>query len=486
MKSTIPEADSFKNSNLIKLLSSFSKDEKVEFGKFVLSPLNPRKEAARFYGELKKYFPDFTGKDFSKENIYAQLYPGKKYRDDVIRKLSSNLFKLGEDYIVYRSIKNQSFSYDKAVLEYYMERFMGSLYTRQMKKMETNLENQKIKNANYFYMVNNLESIKRSYKTKDDTTRKKTDLQKEIDSMLHFSVISMLRLYGTALYDVNYFNKNYDTKAVEHFLKIMESPGFKSSKAAEINYLSLKLSTNGNNEETFHKLKALISENMQLLEKEDGLRIYLSLLSYCYDMNIMPGKDYYKTELEILQEMLKMKLLLINETIHSEWFMYVFMVAIRAGETVCAEKFAEKYKNSIIGPERENVLNHVQAELSFEKGDFKNALKYLSIPKYINVSEKLRANNLYLKIYYELEMSDPFFYSVDSFKHLLKNEPSLSGNNRLVRLNFVKYISMLYKIKIKESNISAAELKKQIMSAKINGNKWLLKKVNQLEKRDVK
>ncbi len=48
--------DQFLNSNIIQLLSSFTKDEKSEFGKYVHSPFNPRKEGVRFFAALQTYF----------------------------------------------------------------------------------------------------------------------------------------------------------------------------------------------------------------------------------------------------------------------------------------------------------------------------------------------------------------------------------------------------------------------------------------------
>src|SRR4030095_14748949 len=104
------------------------------------------------------------------------------------------------------------------------------------------------------------------------------------------------------------------------------------------------------------------------------------------------------------------------------------------------EKFIEKYKDMIPESERYNVVNHAYSELEMAKGNYEKALEYLVLPRYNNVNEKLRANAMYLKIYYELGRSDQFFYQVDSFKHLLKNEQSLGTELKKVRGNFVKFI----------------------------------------------
>ena len=65
---------SFLKSNIIQLLSIFSKEEMKEFEKFVKSPFhNNRAEVTRFFDSIKKFYPDFNQKEFTKENIFLRI-----------------------------------------------------------------------------------------------------------------------------------------------------------------------------------------------------------------------------------------------------------------------------------------------------------------------------------------------------------------------------------------------------------------------------
>ena len=127
--------DSFTASNLISLLKSFTKVEMKQIDKFVHSPFhNNRNEVSRFYDRIKSYFPGFDNREFQKEKIYSKLYPGGKYKDDVIRRLSSNLFKLAEEYGAYKTFRNVRFDYNKYLLEFHLSRSEEPLYLKQQNK----------------------------------------------------------------------------------------------------------------------------------------------------------------------------------------------------------------------------------------------------------------------------------------------------------------------------------------------------------------
>ncbi len=100
------------NSKIISVVRSFSKDEIKEFRKFVDSPFFNKegKYVLRFYDEIKKYYPGFDNKSLERSILFYKLYPGKKYDDSIMRKLSSTLQKLAEEYLNLLTMKLESYS----------------------------------------------------------------------------------------------------------------------------------------------------------------------------------------------------------------------------------------------------------------------------------------------------------------------------------------------------------------------------------------
>ena len=63
------------NSALIMVISTFDKNEIRDFTRFVNSPFfNGRKETKLFWGVVKKFYPDFSGKNFNAEFIFGKIY----------------------------------------------------------------------------------------------------------------------------------------------------------------------------------------------------------------------------------------------------------------------------------------------------------------------------------------------------------------------------------------------------------------------------
>ena len=118
--------DYFAGSSLITFLSSLDKSELREFDKFIHSPFhNNRSEVSRYFDVLKKFHPQFTGREFSKHHIFSLLYPGTSYKDDVLRRLSSNLLKAGEEFGAYITFRKEKFAYNTSLSAYYLSRLEG-------------------------------------------------------------------------------------------------------------------------------------------------------------------------------------------------------------------------------------------------------------------------------------------------------------------------------------------------------------------------
>ena len=90
-----------KDLKLTSLLKTFSKQEIKDFEKYLQSPfLNTSGEyILKFFETVKKYYPGFDSDNFTKQNIFKEIYPKEKYNDARMRKLTSETMKLIQDYL---------------------------------------------------------------------------------------------------------------------------------------------------------------------------------------------------------------------------------------------------------------------------------------------------------------------------------------------------------------------------------------------------
>jgi hypothetical protein len=474
--------DSFQNSNAVGLLKHFTKDEMREFEKFIESPFhNNRSDVGRFYKEVKKYYPAFSGESFTKEKIFEKLYPGKKYRDDVMRRLSSNLFKAGEEFAGYITGKKDLFNRQKNILDFYSGKNSDRHFAKQLKKVNESLEENPVKDSEYFYNKSLLNEIERLYYLKDDPTYKRSGFEEQITNLWKFSLTSLLRLYGFAEFETFFFNKNYDLRYSKSLLEIAESSCYMGSKAVEIYSLAIKLYGKEKSGEAFNRLKDAIEENLGIFTKPEAFSLYIHLINYCNIHALNPERDYTYIKFELVKKMHERGLIAAGGVIDPGWFRGVFMMAFNAGEINFAEKFVEEYKRMIAGEDAGAVINHVYAQLALHKNNYEEALKYLSTASYRHINDKMTIKFVYLKIYYEMNDFEQFLYCADSLKHLIKEEGSFSENIAAPIRSFINHSTKIFRAKLKEINTSPGELKHEVIKSKTIMRKWLLEKADEIK-----
>lgn len=475
--------NSFQSGNLIQFLKVFTKEEMREFSKFVSSPFhNNRSEVSRFFNEVKIFHPLFDRAEFTKENIFTSLFPKKKYQDDIMRRLASNLFKLAEEFAAYKNFRNERYNYEKNLLEFYFSKNVDKLFWKQHAKAENYLEEQNLRDAEYYRKHTELNEIELMYILKDDPTYKKSSYEKEINNLWKFGLSSMLRLYGFAEFEKYFFNKKYEIKYVNELLRMAEDSKFMDSKAIEMYALVLKLYVPDKNDEALFKLMSLIDENISSFKKADCFSFYIHLINYCNINKLANDKEYIKIKFEIVKKMVEHDLAVQNNAIDPGWFRGIFSMAYNAGEMKFAEDFIEKHKELVTGRDKENVVKHAYANLAIYKKDYDAALEYLSTSSYQHINDKWTVKQMYLTIYYEINNFEQFSYVADSIKHLIKDEGSWNENLIVPIRNFINYLTKLFKIKLGEKDIRLDEIKSEIMESKIISRKWLLEKIGELEK----
>ncbi|MDQ3193626.1 MAG: hypothetical protein M3P82_01370 [Bacteroidota bacterium] len=150
--------------------------------------------------------------------------------------------------------------------------------------------------------------------------------------------------------------------------------------------------------------------------------------------------------------------------------------------------FAESFinKNALLLREenRKDILGYTRSYIEFEKGNFENALNFLSTIDSFNMVYYIKIKNLYLKIYYELGYYEEAFSIIDTFKHYLDNKKMLKDNVRTILRDDLELFNKLYRIRSQPEKYTAYDVKmlEQYGESKNFGSEklWIIKKLEQL------
>ncbi len=131
------------NFKLINLLNSFTPNEIKEFKKFISSGL---------YTSGRNYLPllNFILKNKSKyqnkipnEELQLKLNSGKKFSKQTLKNRFSELYKLGEEFLIYLGLKDNKLEKDKLLLKMLLEKNLLPPFESKYNKIIQSVEKEK-------------------------------------------------------------------------------------------------------------------------------------------------------------------------------------------------------------------------------------------------------------------------------------------------------------------------------------------------------
>ena len=125
------------NTNVIKLLRTFSKKEFKDFEGFVHSPAKNRKrDVSRHFDAIKKYYPDFDSPKFIDENFYKVLFPKQKFDKARFAVEAFYLFESACQFLTLLENDKSEVERDFALMRQFIERGMEGSFEKLSKKMD--------------------------------------------------------------------------------------------------------------------------------------------------------------------------------------------------------------------------------------------------------------------------------------------------------------------------------------------------------------
>jgi len=122
------------NSRLIQILRTFSKQEWKDFGKFVASPyFNGGRDLTALLKVLKNFYPDFSSNKMTRENIYSSLFPGKTYKNTVMKTMLSGLNSMAKQFAAQKVFDTNRFEIINAKLNSFHNRNLEKQFSDTMK-----------------------------------------------------------------------------------------------------------------------------------------------------------------------------------------------------------------------------------------------------------------------------------------------------------------------------------------------------------------
>jgi len=485
------------NTSVISILRTFSKQEIKEFDKFIISPFfNNQPSLTRFYEELKKHYPDYPERSIDRKSVYENLYHGKPYSDEVIRRLTSDLKKLLDSFIYNKVLESnpiearflKSFEYSRRGLFKEAEKELDQI----IKRVGTDgpMSNE--------YVQNRLDYEDRLVQIKLSTNRQSEispNFINEVEYLIYHFILRLSYYLHNVRVNKVIFNIS-ESKFIDDFItsvdlsKIdkliaLDKMSDNTKKAMRVYVLFILNNYYEKDETYFEELKNTLPEAIGYFQEHEKYNIYQMTEAICWQKMVVIDRERYRRE---LFEINKMRLeagvyLPDGRTMRFMLFRQILMTALQLNESVWAEKFVEEYYGYLPDIIRNNLKQFADAHLLFEKRRFDESLAILNRIDFDVFTLKFDIRNLIMRIYIELNYIEEAISLIDSYKHFLAKNKGVSEYYRKITESFLKYCKLIIDIKTGKTKFRPDEILNDINKDNdVNFRNWIMEKLEALMK----
>jgi len=480
-------------SKFIDVIRTFSKDELKEFRDFVYSPFhNSNKNVIKIFELIKKHSPDYTTDLIDKEKLFNKIYPGKKYNDTVIRILLSDLLRLSEEYLALKRARKYRFGDNLSLLEELRDRGLDSLYHTNYKDTLNILSEIDDTRTKYFSIFE-LEVVNVDFHLRRDKQQQiSSNVLNRVENLVYFMLIEIVRNIQDLVINENTFNAKFDFNIAYEFVKHFDFKAILEKLKQHrpehyplmlIYYNLLNTLMKEEDEAAYDRLKTSMESYFSRMSKEEIGRLTHYLESCCL-LRMKHNLEKYRKEIfHVYELMLEYGVYSFGtDEMNAQRFKNIFIAAININDINWAEKFIEKYTVKVQPEYRESMRYYSRALIKFIKKDFNGALADLNKVKNDYFILKMDIKSWSLKIYYELNYFEQAFSFIDSYRHFLSKNISISPVLKERHLSFLKFTSELMRLKSKADNISLQNITHDLSNNNNVVHKdWINEKIKELE-----
>lgn len=482
-----------KELKLINILKTFSKEEMRLFGKFVASPYhNSGKNCLPLYKILNKAHPRLEGAGFTFEIIHQQLYPGKKFNKQVIWNLTYTLEKMAKEFLKLEALKKNEFYQMDLALTEYGERKLFNYYSNTLNEMEKLLEKSSI-NTEYFSNQYKFKIFIQTYYFSVDKVHLIGDATLKT---AEWGAVYFLRIIVGALKDMlilkEYYNyktdvnvplefvKNIDLKRI---VKYLNEGKFEYAYYVEIYYHSLMMLLEPDKVIHLYRYRELFEEHFKNFDKVEQISMINDMINYCMYNQEIRKNEFKRIIFDLNDFQLKEELAFFpHDQLSKTKFLQILMTALDVNETEWVKIFIKKYISKLLPEIRESMKCLADAFLCFNTREYWKVLENVNKVEFIDIRDKIQTRALSVKSYYELNETETLLHYIDSSKHFIINNPSVSAEERTLIHNFYKYLSKLIYLKENRDIVETGLLKNEVIKNKdVSSKEWLLEKIRELE-----
>ena len=468
-----------KQSQLVRVLQTFSRKEIRELQKWVISPAHNQRKDVEL---LLQWMTDHNllkdeGEDTPREEVFAFVYPGEEYDDDRLRQSMHFLMKVIEAFLLFSEFSEKETQVKITLARVFRKRQLEKTFTRNLKQAQKEQEKQPFRNELYFR--NNYMIQQEVYLSLSEQKRlAELNLQEMSDALDIAYLVDKLRQSCIMLSHRQIYNAEYDFELADLVVAYLEDrPELLDLPAISIYYYTYKtIGQDDEQEGHFRALKRTMFEHGSLFPNAEIRDIYLLAINYCIQQLNAGNRDYIRESFDLYQKGLEERILIENNLLSRWTFRNVVAAGLYLKEYEWVYDFIQKYKQFLEKRHRESMVHFNLAKLYFEKGDYQQARPLLMQFDFDDILMNLNAKTMLLKMYFEEDEFDVLESLLESMRNYLQRKKVIGYHKSNYR-NIIRYTRRLLRVNPFDKN-AREKLGREISEAQpLTEREWFLKQL---------
>lgn len=468
------------NTKIFKLLDVLSHPERQRFLEFLKSPyFNQNDALVKSFVALLPSLQKTKPIEQNEQQIWKQIYPGKKYDKARFHRVCSDLLKEAERFMAYfkfaqnKSLQNvytlQSLN-EKRAMEH-LPHYMNFTYN-QHKKNE-------LKDGDYHYIQYLIEDQKSRFgvniNKRGGHDNNSMEAIKQLDI---FYIAQKLQYYNALLHYKTISSVSGEIYFIDEIISQIKKGTFDDYNLIKIRYTIYNTLIDVENEKHFEELKKLITLHSSSLTNEIIKEMYLFAIQYCIKRLNSGVQKYYSELFELYKSALGLGVLLNSNEISPYEFKNIITIGLRIGKFDWVENFIINYKNQLPKEHQENAFTFNMARVYFFRKEYDKVLSLLQKVEYDDVFYLLDSKHILIKTFYELNEIESLTALIESFNMLIRRKKIVSDDYRLKYSRFISFVKKMVNIGEKAK---IEKLKAELENSKDTPDIiWLNEKIQEL------
>jgi len=429
--------------------------------------------------------PEQEGEEKDERKAAFRACFGKQpYEDKRLRYLMTDLCGQLERFIMLQGLKKDEATREGLLARELAVRGAEKAYKGLLLEHRRMEERSTLRDADHYFRRYRQEFNHLAHAQARLKREEKSNIESVVDNLDRFYLARKLQLCCEIFNVRNVLSVDYSVFLLEEILQHLRKPtgdrSYEDTPVVLIYYRILMTLLESEKEEHFEALRQLLLRYAKHFSLPELREMYQYVLNYCIKKINTGNMAYQRTLFETYQVTLENRVLL-SEGHLSQWdYKNIVTISLRQQEYEWTQKFIHRYKPQLPAGERENAFVYNLAFWHFHKGEYSQTLQLLQKVEFTDLYYQLDSRVILLKIYFELDDTETFFYHTAAFKTFLRRNRLVSDYQRTIYLNLVKFSTKLFRAGANRRKIMAvkkiAEENRQVADLA-----WLLKKIEERE-----